>query len=277
MEIGQKSLYCFWPLKMRRYLKLYFQFFKNCWMRELEFRLNLIIWTFMDFLFLGLTILSVELIFGQVNSVAGWSRQEVLILVCVHGLFYDFLWTFILRNLLIFSNYIRKGELDFVLLKPVNLRFLISTRYFEFDHWLRIFFLSFLLLKLLVELPAKLTIFSWINFIFLFFGGLFIFYNLFFTVATTNFWFINIFNLEDLFHEISQVGRVPVYVFQKGMRFFFVYIIPVAFIATFPVQALLGRATLVVNLMAIFLAVLSFIFSQKFWSFALKHYSSASS
>lgn len=231
----------------------------------------------MDFIFFGLTVVSVELIFGQVDSIAGWSREEVLLLICVHGLFFDFLWTFILQNLLSFSHYIRKGELDFALLKPVNLRFLVSTRYFEFDHWLRIIFLIFLLFKLLRRIPVQLTIFSWLNFSLLFFLGLFIFYNFYFMITTTNFWFINIYNLEDLFHEISQVGRVPVYVFQRGMRFIFTYIIPVAFIATFPVQVLLGRSDSKITVLALVLALISFFLSQKFWNFALKHYSSASS
>jgi ABC-2 type transport system permease protein len=246
-------------------------------MREQEFRFNLLIWTVMDFIFFGLTVVSVELIFGQVDSIAGWSREEVLLLICVHGLFFDFLWTFILQNLLSFSHYIRKGELDFALLKPVNLRFLVSTRYFEFDHWLRIIFLIFLLFKLLRRIPVQLTIFSWLNFSLLFFLGLFIFYNFYFMITTTNFWFINIYNLEDLFHEISQVGRVPVYVFQRGMRFIFTYIIPVAFIATFPVQVLLGRSDSKITVLALVLALISFFLSQKFWNFALKHYSSASS
>lgn len=96
-------------------------------------------------------------------------------------------------------------------------------------------------------------------------------------ITTTNFWFINIYNLEDLFHEISQVGRVPVYVFQRGMRFIFTYIIPVAFIATFPVQVLLGRSDPKITVLALVLALISFFLSQKFWNFALKHYSSASS
>jgi len=246
-------------------------------MRELEFRLNLIIWTVMDFVFFAMVIISVELIFGQVSSIAGWRREEVLLLACVTGLFNDFLWTFVHLNLLFFSDLIRQGNLDFVLLKPVNSRFLVSARYFEFDHWLRIIFLSFLLVKLLGGLSAELTMFSWLNFLLLFFLGIFIFYNLYFMMTTTNFWFIRIFNLEDLFDSLTAVGRAPVYVFKGGARLFFIYIIPVAFIATFPVQALLGRLDLRMILVAIVLALTFFYLSQKFWNFALRHYSSASS
>lgn len=261
---------------MKHYLSLYWQFVKNCWMRELEFRLNLIIWTFMDFLWFGLLIVSVELIFGQVDSIAGWTKKEVLLLTCVQALFMDFLWTFVLQNLNNFSHLIRKGGLDYYLLKPVNLRFLVSARYLEFDHFLRILFLIFLIPNFLNKMGITITVSSLAGFVLLFSQALFIFYNLFFLITTTNFWFVKLFNLEDLFDNIAHVGKFPVYIFKGGMRFFFVYILPVAFIATFPVQFLLGRGDLRLVLLGLLLGIITFAFSEWFWRFALKHYSSAS-
>jgi ABC-2 type transport system permease protein len=122
---------------MRRYIRLYYYFFKNCLMREIEFRFNLAVWTVMNFLWFGLVFVSVELIFGQVELIAGWQRKEVLLLVCVTALFSDFFHTFFMQNLKRFSRLIRHGELDLALLKPINLRFLVSARYFEFDHYPR--------------------------------------------------------------------------------------------------------------------------------------------
>lgn len=262
---------------MKRYLKLYFHFFKNCFARELEFRFNLLTWTMMDFVFFGLMVVSVELIFGQVSSIAGWSRQEILILACVQSLFVDFFWTFIMMNLLNFSRLIRHGDFDFVLLKPINLRFYVSTRYFEFDHYLRIVFLSLLLPRIIKGMAVTITIANFLNFILLFFLGIFIFYNFYFMITTLNFWLINLFNLEDLFHHIYEAGRFPVQIFNRSLRLVFTYFIPVAFIATFPVQVLLGKAGFEKVFLGIIMAVISFFLSQKFWNFALKQYSSASS
>lgn len=262
---------------MRRYLSLYFHFFRNCLMRDLEFRFNVLVWTLMDFVWFGLLLVSVELIFGQVQTIAGWSKGEVLILLCIDALFFDFLWTFVLDNLKYFSRLVRYGDLDFALLKPINLRFLVSTRYFESDHYLRILFLLYLIPKFLGDYHIYPTIWSWLMFGLLFALGIFIFYNLFFILTTTNFWFINLFNLQDLFNEIVDAGRFPVYVFKGGMRLFFICIIPIAFIATFPTQALLGRAGFEMVLMAILIGLAMFILSQKFWHFALRRYQSASS
>ena len=262
---------------MKRYLQLYYYFFRNSLMRDLEFRFNVLIWTVMNFLFLGLMFVSVELIYGQVEAIAGWNKNEVLLLLCVNSLFYDFLWTLVLANLLGFSHLIRHGELDFVLLKPVNPRFFVSTRYFESDHYLRILILVFVISRLLKTLGVQLTIFSLLNFLSLFVLGIFIFYSFFFILTTSNFWFINVFNLEDLFSGIMHVGRFPVRIFKKGFYLFFTYVVPTAFIATFPTQALLGKGSLGMIGVALVIALFMFSASQLFWQFALRHYQSASS
>lgn len=247
-------------------------------MREMEFRFNLLVWTGMDFVFLGMTLVSASLIFGQVESVAGWSYREVLLLVYTTALFNDFMWTFVFQNVNYFSELVRRGNLDFALLKPVNSRFLVSARYLEFDHYLRMILLFYLINKTVLELGVSPNLFSWLSYDLAFFLGLLIFYNLFFMLTTLNFWFIRIFNLVDFFETVSGIGRNPVYIFKKGFRLFFVYLIPTIFIATFPVEILLGRREGGgVLILALAVCLIFFVVSQKFWNFALKRYSSASS
>jgi len=246
-------------------------------MREIEFRFNLAVWTMMNFLWFGLVFASVELIFGQVELIAGWDRKEVLLLVCITSLFFDFFHTFVMQNLKRFSRLIRHGELDLALLKPINLRFLVSTRYFEFDHYPRMIVLFFLIFKFLSDLSVNPSVFAWLNFGLLFALGIFIFYNLFFIFTTTNIWFMRLFNLGDLFSETISVSRYPLYIFKRSARLFFTYVIPVAFIATFPAQALLSRAGFGRVLLGSLIGLVMFFLSQKFWRFALRHYHSASS
>lgn len=246
-------------------------------MRDLEFRFNVLIWTGMGFLNLFLTVVFVELVFGQVNSIAGWSKDQVLLLVVIQAIFTSFLWFFILPNLNSFSRYIRRGELDFVLLKPMNPRFFVSTRYLSFNNFARIFACAFIVFILLSRLGVQPTVFAWLLFLALFFLGIFIFYSLFFLMIVTNFWLINVFNFQSLFDQITETGRLPVYIFQGGLRLFFIYIVPVGFIATFPTQALLGQVGLEKLWLALFLAATIFLLSEWFWRFALKHYQSASS
>ena len=262
---------------MKRYLRLYLNFFRNCLVREMEFRFNLAVWTIMDFVFLGMAFISAELVFGQVQTVAGWSKNEVLLLVFTAALFNDFTWTFMFQSFNYFSDLIRRGNLDFALLKPVNPRFLVSTRYVEFDHYLRMPFLLYLIIKTLNALQITPSLSSWLAYLLLFFLGLFTFYNFFFIIITLNFWFTKIFNLVDFFEEVVGVARYPIYVFKKTGRIIFGYLIPTIFIATFPVEVLMGKKGIETVLFSFLFGVALFLFSQWFWNFALKRYSSASS
>ena len=60
-------------------------------------------------------------------------------------------------------------------------------------------------------------------------------------------------------------------------RFFFTFIVPVAFLTTVPAEVMLGRTQINWILGSGILAVISFIFSIFFWRFALRFYTSASS
>jgi ABC-2 type transport system permease protein len=60
-------------------------------------------------------------------------------------------------------------------------------------------------------------------------------------------------------------------------RFFFTFVIPVAFLTTVPAEALLGRTELIWTLGAGILALALFLASRAFWQFALRFYTSASS
>lgn len=260
-----------------RYLKIFWAFTKNNWLGEIEFRFNFIFWIAINIFWGLLSLVFVELIFGQVTSIAGWNKDQVLVLACLHIIFSSFIWVFIMPNVTRFSQLIRKGDLDFVLTKPINSRFWVSSRVVEFSNLPRLVIIPFVLSNALRSLsidPTWLSVFS--SGLLLFFG-LVIFYNLFFLITSLNIWFTNIFNLENLFDSLNDIGRFPISIFKGLANLLLIYIIPAAFVATFPAQALLGRGSFSLILLGLVLAVVTFWFSQKFWHFALRHYSSASS
>lgn len=220
---------------------------------------------------------SVILIFGQVDSLAGWQKQEVMILAVVGMLFHDIMEMFFMGNLQRFSHFIRHGEFDFILLKPVNPRFMASFRYVEFQNIFRIVIMVFVLASLLRGAGIQPTIYEWGGFLAFFLAGLITFYNIFFAVITTNFWLINVFNFNDIFDRLLSAGRYPVDVFKGRLKSFFAYAIPLGLIATFATEIFLGRAGQISFGIAALMVVATSLLSELFWQFALKHYSSASS
>ncbi len=262
---------------MKRYLLVAQLFFKNSLMSQLEYRFEFLSWTIVSALWIFLTLVIVNLVFGQVSSVAGWTREQVLIVVALSGIFTGLLWMFIIPSLLDLSESVRKGNLDFYLTKPINVRYLLSVNKYDMDNIFRLIALTLYLLFVIGLINYDIPPLSLLAFFALFFMGLIIFYNFFFIMATTSFWLIDITNLEDLYANLLNIGRYPVYIFEGTLRIVFMVIIPVAFIATFPTEFLIGKGNYTTLIVGLILVVVSTIISQKFWNFAIKRYSSASS
>src|SRR5437773_3444865 len=69
-----------------------------------------------------------EVVFNQTNLIGGWSQPEYLFFVGCYFALEGLLETFFLGNCGEFSEMIRNGDLDFVLLKPIDEQFLVTCR-----------------------------------------------------------------------------------------------------------------------------------------------------
>lgn len=262
---------------MKKYFSIAKRFFLNTIMSQLEYRFESLTFSVTSLLWMVLLIVSIELVFGQTSLVAGWTKAEVLLVAATQSLFVGLLWLQIIPSILIFTDLIKKGNFDFYLLKPINTRFLLSVNKTNVDNFLIVIASAYLVLKYFMELKIDLSLINFFGFFGTFFLGMIIFYNLFFLVITLTIWLVDMFSIHDLFSNFMDNAKYPVYIFQGVLRVIFIFIIPTAFISTFPVQFLLGRGNIEILLGALAIALITFFISQWFWNFALKHYSSASS
>ncbi len=104
-----------------------------------------------------------------------------------------------------------------------------------------------------------------------------ILYSLWFFISTTTIWFVKTWNATEVLRSFLYVGRFPLNSFSFSLRIFFSVFIPIAFITTIPSEVFLGLSQSWKILLEIIVALVFLITSRKFWLFALKFYSSASS
>jgi len=104
-----------------------------------------------------------------------------------------------------------------------------------------------------------------------------ILYSLWFFISTTTIWFVKTWNAIEVLRSFLYIGRFPLNSFSFSLRIFFSIIIPIAFITTIPSEVFLGLSQLWKIFLEIIVASVFLITSRKFWLFALKFYSSASS
>lgn len=217
-------------------------------------------------------IIFIDIFFSFTASIAGWNKNQVLLLVGLYRVFSALFTTFFLSGINLIPQYVRSGELDIFLTKPINTQFYASLRA--------------IVIPDLSKVVSGLAIISladragFIDYLLLLIGltsGLAIFYGIYFMIATLVFWTGRLESLYDIHDVLSEPLSVPLSVLGKRMSFVFTYIIPLGFVVTFPAEVFLGMSPSYVLLVGILLGLALLVISSWFWNFALRHYTSASS
>jgi len=260
-----------------RYLRLWRRFAIIALVREAEYRANFLIGVGEGVVQLALAVVTFLLLYHFTNTVAGWTQAQALVLVGVYRIVDGLIGLQIAPNMLAISGYIRRGEMDFLLLRPVSGQFLVSLRMLELPEAVNVVIGLALTVYAgnlahvqwtIVSVAAALT-----------FGlcGLAVLYALWFLTVTLSFWLVQVDSLDTLFYSLFETARYPVSFFKGLVRALLTFAVPVAFATTFPAQALLGNADPRLLPVGLVLAAAALAATHLFWTYAVRRYSSASS
>lgn len=263
--------------RLRDYGRVYAAFWRTSLLAELEYRAHFVTLSLTSLLWSAASLALLGLIFRNVRAVGGWTEGQMWLLTGTFMLSQALADVFLSRNMGEFSRLINRGELDFVLTRPLDSQFIVSTRYVSFRS------LSSVLLGLVVVVvgagragvtvtPAALALYG-----VLVLAGLVITYALWFMSVTLIVFSGRINNIAALMHALFEVGRVPMEVYGPLLRAVLTLVLPFAFLAAVPAQGLLGLLDWPLALYGIAAAALFLTASHLFWRFALRRYASASS
>lgn len=259
---------------MKKFVRLFFIIFRINLMQEIEFRTNLFVNSLINVGWVFSFLLFTQIVFGHVSAFGGWNKAEVMLLVVTQSLVWGILMFSVVPGMAELPKKIKQGSLDQLLTKPVSARLMLAIYNQNIDDGLAHLPVLFILVIVLSHNLNLIILFSYLLLIIL---GTFILYNAFFIMHTTAFWLIDLSNINHLSSTLSEVGKYPPEIFTGKLKLFFCYLIPTIFMAAVPTRVLLGEPILPSLILAITVAVITFVLSQWFWKFALKHYSSASS
>ena len=260
-----------------RYLRLLGIFYKNALYTEMEYRANFIVNTFMSLVWLGFAILGLKVFFFHREQIGQWGYYEAMVVVGVFSFFNGFIEAVLQPNMSQIIEQIRLGTFDFVLIKPVNSQFLASLRNLSIWKLVDVLVGAGICVYALAKIKATPAVSDIALALFFILNGTVMVYSIWVLMVTTAFWFVRIDNITELFTAIYETGRFPVSVYPGWMRGVLTFVIPIAFITTFPAAAVLGQAKPHLVLVSMLIAALLLTASVLFWQFALRHYSSASS
>jgi ABC-2 type transport system permease protein len=247
----------------------------------MQYRVDFIVRGLIAFLWSALTLIPLLVVFGVRHQVAGWSFPEALVVVGWFMLLRAVLDGAVSPSLTAVVEHVRKGTLDFVLLKPVDAQFMVSTA--KFEPWriidvagaLFVFGYAF---GMMGRVPSIAHVAAGLLFLAL---AVLILYSIWILVVCTAFWVVKVDNLSYLFGSLFDVGRWPIDVLRGVWRgtliVMFTVVFPVALMTTYPARALLGRLDLRAALLALVGGIAFAIVARRVWRRALAMYTSASS
>lgn len=133
------------------------------------------------------------------------------------------------------------------------------------------------ILYVITKYNLNLSLFSILELIFLSLLAAIIFYCLFFIFATVSIYISRLTALKPTYDVMAGTMRYPGEVFTRGNRVLEIVLFPFLLVSTFPVKIILGKLPAISSVLLILSLLVIFIFANKFWHFALRRYSSASS
>ncbi len=211
----------------------------------------------------------------KTKAIAGYTLWEIVFFYATFNLL-DALPQFFFRNVYRFRQQVLNGYFDNLLIKPLpslfhplfggsdvlDLFILIAS----------IFFIVFAGIRI-----GNITFFNTMAYLILLTNGFLIATGFHIFVLGSGILTTAVDNTVMLYRDLTQMGRLPIEVYQEPLRGIITFVVPVGIMMSFPPKVFLGSLSWQGIGIALLVGAGALMFSIRFWKYALKHYTSASS
>jgi len=266
------------PSAFRRYATIYIALWKNSVIREMSFKTNFLLWIVVELLWFALQLSFIAVIYAHTDHIGDWTKWQVVLLMGTAHFIQQIFQAFFLTNCTEVSELIRTGRLDFMLLLPVNTRFLISLRKVDLGSFVNaasaLVVIGYSLHKLsLVPSPLQ-----FIGFALFALTGILIHYSLMFLLSSVSFWTVRAQGIVWGYYSLFNISRLPDAAYRGLFKAFFTFVIPMVLVANVPAKLLVAKLRSPGELgLLIVMSLACAIASEVGWRLSVKHYTSASS
>lgn len=259
--------------KILENISLYLSFLKASLKEMLIYRLDCIVGMVSQIVTQLVEIIFIWIVFQNTDNLAGWNFKQILLLygvtlisIGISDFCFDALYD-------IGPKYIRNGEFDKILLRPVHPLISIigaskeftSIGYFLLGLVLTIIILINLAIPITIILILKIILFSIVGAAII--GAI----NTIFSVAS--FWTYRSNEVIWTFYRVYTLAQYPLDIYNKLIKIVITVILPFAFVAYYPTMNYLGMDNIMIYIAPIVMIIL-WIIAIKVWNFALNKYRS---
>lgn len=270
--------------KRPHYGRVLVTFFRNSLVREMAFRGNFLIEIVTNAFWFAAQLVFFTLIFGSVDTMNGWTRYQFFAFMATNMIVNTVMEAFFMPNCANFSELIRTGNLDFVLLKPIDTQFLISFEKLDLGALCHILLPLSLLGYSLHNLGWPVDAVRVATYFGLVALGIAFFYSLMIILASTSVWLGRNQGLYEFWFYITVFARYPRNIYGGSrageiLQAVFSYVIPILLVITVPAEVVVNKVLEPswIMLVTAAAAIVGLFVSRRVFYIALKSYRSASS
>jgi len=266
------------PLPWSRYPAIYAAMWKNSVTREMGFKTNFLLWIVVELLWFALQLCFFLVIYAHTEQIGTWTQWQVVMLVGASHLIQQLFTAFFLNNCVQLSENVRTGRLDFMLLLPVNTRFLVSLRHVDLGSYVNAASALAVIIYAgrqlgLSPAPAQVA-----GFVLLVIAGILIHYSLMFILASISFWTVRAQGVVWSYYNLFNIARFPDEAFRGLFKVCFTFVLPMLLVVNVPVKLLADKLRSPMEMaLLLVMAAVCFALSEWFWRQSLRRYTSASS
>ena len=261
-------------------------FLKVSLSREMIFRWNFLIEVVTNCFWIAAQLLLFQIIFGHVKQIRDWSQPEYYGFMATGMLINAFVEMLFMPNCANLSEQIRTGNLDFVLVKPIDSQFLVSFQTVDMSLLAQIAVSLGLLAYSVTASGVTVTLVSALMYAFLVAVAVAFFYSMMIALASAAVFMGRNQGLYDFWFYVTSFARYPGDMYRQGFVgeifwFGFSFVIPILLVVTVPSRVFLQKSLIPNNNWVVVIApvmtALCLWGSRKIFLWSLSHYRSASS
>jgi ABC-2 type transport system permease protein len=249
--------------------------------RELAFRGNFLVKVSVEVIWLGILLAFYKVVFARTNTVAGWDEPQYLFFVGCFFALNGLIEMLFLENCNEFAELVRTGDLDGLLLKPIDEQFLISCRRVDWGTAPNVLMGAAVMATALYNGgwrfdPARVA-----TFLVTFACGTAIAYGFMLILTSLSVWMVRNQSLMEMWWLFSSLARYPREIFAtewaQPLGAFFTYFVPILVVVNVPANAMVRVLDGPMVGLTVAATVLLLWLSRRFFHHALRSYRSASS
>ena len=261
---------------LRRHLLVWWQVTALAIRRDLQFRSQAVATMISSFAELGLALVPVMLVASIAGAASGWSAPLALAVSGAYGISAAVLDCFVSPNCARMDRYVREGELDLLLMRPVRTGFLAAVRWVAPSELAAVLpgvglLTAGLLLAGARPDAADLALAAGWAVV-----GTVAFACLWLNLSYLAFWMDGSEPVHVVVLSLRTAGQYPRSYFPRPIRVVLATVLPAGLLGPVPVEALLGGGSPALLAVAVAGLVVVGGVTALHWTVALRHYSGAS-